>query len=201
MEYTFSQDWFSHNISHLENAIKVELTSKSKIDLLELGTFEGLSAIWFLENIPKIIKNCSINITSVDDFEGDIKPLNGINMQNVHKNAISNFELANRINSPNKIDLISSSTNNFFKSNLLNFDIIYIDGDHSSKQTIFDAMNAFEVLKPGGIIVFDDYLGGNGEYSNLDISPKFAIDTFVLLYSRKIKIIFQGYQLIVKKHI
>jgi|688.fasta_scaffold144407_2 predicted O-methyltransferase YrrM len=199
MKYTFTQDWFSHNVAHLENAIKNEFPSKSNIELLELGTFEGLSTVWFVERIPQILKNCLINITSVDDFRKDIKPLNGINMTNIHQNALKNIKLANTINSPNKISFVQNSTNNFFRSNSLEFDIVYIDGDHSSRQTIFDAMNAFEVLRSDGIIIFDDYLGGNGDYANLDVSPKFAIDTFVLLYSKQIKIIFQGYQLIVKK--
>ena len=199
MKYTFTQDWFSHNVAHLENAIKNEFPSKSNIELLELGTFEGLSTVWFVERIPQILKNCLINITSVDDFGKGIKPLNGINMTNVHQNALKNIEMANTINSPNIISFVLSSTNNFFRSNSNEFDIVYIDGDHSSRQTIFDAMNAFEVLKSGGIIIFDDYLGGDGDYANLDVSPKFAIDTFVLLYSKQIKIIFQGYQLIVKK--
>ena len=199
MKYTFTQDWFSHNVAHLENAIKNEFPSKSNIELLELGTFEGLSTVWFVERIPQILKNCLINITSVDDFRKDIKPLNGINMTNIRQNALKNIKLANTINSPNKISFVQNSTNNFFRSNSLEFDIVYIDGDHSSRQTIFDAMNAFEVLRSDGIIIFDDYLGGNGDYANLDVSPKFAIDTFVLLYSKQIKIIFQGYQLIVKK--
>jgi predicted O-methyltransferase YrrM len=199
MKYTFTQDWFSHNVAHLENAIKNEFPSKSNIELLELGTFEGLSTVWFVERIPQILKNCLINITSVDDFGKDIKPLNGINMTNIRQNALKNIKLANTINSPNKISFVQNSTNNFFRSNSLEFDIVYIDGDHSSRQTIFDAMNAFEVLRSDGIIIFDDYLGGNGDYANLDVSPKFAIDTFVLLYSKQIKIIFQGYQLIVKK--
>jgi predicted O-methyltransferase YrrM len=199
MKYTFTQDWFSHNVAHLENAIKNEFPSKSNIELLELGTFEGLSTVWFVERIPQILKNCLINITSVDDFGKDIKPLNGINMTNIRQNALKNIKLANTINSPNKISFVQNSTNNFFRSNSLEFDIVYIDGDHRSRQTIFDAMNAFEVLRSDGIIIFDDYLGGNGDYANLDVSPKFAIDTFVLLYSKQIKIIFQGYQLIVKK--
>jgi hypothetical protein len=36
------------------------------------------------------------------------------------------------------------------------FDVIYLDGLHTSEQTIRDLVNAFSFLKPGGVIVIDD---------------------------------------------
>jgi predicted O-methyltransferase YrrM len=39
----------------------------------------------------------------------------------------------------------------------IKFDFIYIDGDHTAKGTISDAIRAFSLLKEGGIMIFDDY--------------------------------------------
>lgn len=36
------------------------------------------------------------------------------------------------------------------------FDVIYLDGLHTSEQTIRDLVNAISFLKPGGVIVIDD---------------------------------------------
>ncbi len=37
------------------------------------------------------------------------------------------------------------------------FDYIYIDGDHSYEQVKIDTLNAVQIIRPGGIIVWDDY--------------------------------------------
>jgi len=37
------------------------------------------------------------------------------------------------------------------------FDFIYIDGDHSTKAVLEDFTLSFPLLKPNGIMVFDDY--------------------------------------------
>ena len=38
------------------------------------------------------------------------------------------------------------------------FDIIYIDGDHTVNQTYLDANISWSKLKKGGVMAFDDYL-------------------------------------------
>lgn len=38
------------------------------------------------------------------------------------------------------------------------FDLIYIDGDHSANQVYIDAKLSLPLLKPGGILLFDDYI-------------------------------------------
>ena len=61
------------------------------------------------------------------------------------------------------------------------FDIIYIDGNHEPEYVLEDAVLSFRKLKPGGIIIFDDYTficdGIN--------STKLGIDSFIMSYSEK----------------
>ena len=47
-EMNFTQDWFSHNIPGLESIVKLLPSNK---DILEIGSFEGRSTCWFLENV------------------------------------------------------------------------------------------------------------------------------------------------------
>ena len=75
----------------------------------------------------------------------------------------------------------------FFKENTLTYDFIYIDGDHDADQVLRDAIHAFEVLNPKGIIAFDDYeyFPQYPDYKK----PKTAIDSFISCYADQINII------------
>jgi len=57
------------------------------------------------------------------------------------------------------------------------FDVIYIDGNHSSSNVMEDAVLSFRKLKVGGFLIFSDY------YST---SIKKAVDTFCTSYSEKL---------------
>jgi predicted O-methyltransferase YrrM len=76
------------------------------------------------------------------------------------------------------------------------FDVIYVDGSHLACDVLFDAVNSFKLLKVGGLMIFDDYLGGNLITSH-DVKP--AVDAFVFSYSEKVKTIAVAYQYWVQK--
>ena len=72
------------------------------------------------------------------------------------------------------------------------FDMIYIDGSHQAADVLFDAVVSFELLKEMGVLIFDDYLWHEKDMPDgIDVlrSPKIAIDSFLNIYARKIKII------------
>ena len=48
------------------------------------------------------------------------------------------------------------TSNDFFKKNDKYFDLIYVDGDHSSDQVKIDLINFENVLKYGGKLVLDE---------------------------------------------
>ena len=37
------------------------------------------------------------------------------------------------------------------------FDLIYIDGSHESADVLSDSLFSYNLLKPGGVLIFDDY--------------------------------------------
>ena len=37
------------------------------------------------------------------------------------------------------------------------YDIIYIDGSHATSDVLEDAVLSYRLLKPGGLLIFDDY--------------------------------------------
>jgi predicted O-methyltransferase YrrM len=79
------------------------------------------------------------------------------------------------------------------------YDFIYIDGSHVAKDVLTDACMAWQILKPQGIMVFDDYLWGVPR--DVLHRPKPAIDAFTTIFAEEAEIISNGYQVAVKKRV
>lgn len=55
-----------------------------------------------------------------------------------------------------KITYHTCGSDAFFKDNRMNFNVIFIDGDHSYRQSKKDLENSLEVLLPNGVILMHD---------------------------------------------
>lgn len=76
-----------------------------------------------------------------------------------------------------------------FKENTA--DYIYIDGSHLAIDVLRDAVYAFDVLKPEGILIFDDY-GWGVHTTDEKQKPKLAIDSFLQTYMGNYEVIEMG---------
>lgn len=152
---------------------------------LEIGTFEGDSAEWWLENIG----------THPDSHYHCIDPFTGSAEHHIAKAAG---------NMPTDIDRLEETTraklarfknvtiHKGYSQDVLpgmigrdmRFDSIYIDGDHTSRAALRDGVLAFELLKVGGLIFFDDY-EWNVMPDPLDC-PKRGIDAFFGAYEKQL---------------
>jgi predicted O-methyltransferase YrrM len=180
--YNFSEDWFTENIPVW---LKVLRPFKGKPDLhyLEIGIFEGRSAIWMLENI---LTHPSSRLTGIDIFpkgtDWKEKYLSNLNISGfAHK--------ATTIEGYSQTELKNLPVNSF--------DIIYIDGCHRADCALSDAVLSFELLKTGGILIFDDYQWK--KWFPEELRPKIAIDSFVTAYRNYVKVVHRGYQVFIKK--
>lgn len=82
------------------------------------------------------------------------------------------------------------------------FDLIYVDGSHQAPDVLSDAVLSFQLLRVGGVLIFDDYLWSMHEAGKQDFYqlPKPAIDAFVNIYQRKLGVIAAPlYQLYARK--
>ena len=187
-KFKFSNDWFTNNIP-----IWVPILNKKKnnkiLKILEIGSYEGMSAIFFLD----FFKNAKIDC--VETFEGSDEH-SDINFTKIKKNFefnLSEFE--------DRYKIFQTSSDNFFEKNTGEsnlYDIIYVDGSHESNQVKNDAYNSFNLLRENGIMVFDDFL--RDHYTDIDRNPFSAIIHFIENNNKKINIIHFGYQLILQKY-
>jgi hypothetical protein len=67
-----------------------------------------------------------------------------------------------RIRAPKENFRIESKTSDeFFRANQTLFDIIFVDGMHTFKQSYTDIINSINALRPRGVILVDDVLPGD----------------------------------------
>ena len=69
------------------------------------------------------------------------------------------------------------TSNDFFKNNDKYFDLIYVDGDHSSNQVKIDLINSWNVLKNGGFLILDYYMWWY--YKDYKKNPSTPINNFI----------------------
>jgi predicted O-methyltransferase YrrM len=175
----------------------------SRKRFLEIGSFEGRSSVWLIENAIEE----GGDLFCVDTWEGgEEHKAQGHDMSAVEDRFHTNITLALATVYPKKINVqsfrdtslnaLSALLSTTPKSRDL-FDFIYIDGSHQAPDVITDACMAWPLLRVGGVMVFDDY--GWGEPLPATHKPKMAIDAFVDIYKERLHLIHKSYQLIIQK--
>jgi predicted O-methyltransferase YrrM/glycosyltransferase involved in cell wall biosynthesis len=199
-EYEFTADWFSGYTSVWAQLIEQLKPTK----ILEIGSFEGRSTCYLIENCSKTEP---VEIYCVDTWEGGIEH---------HKNAMGEVErrFDHNVTLAKQQASHAASVRKLKKSSTQAlaeiiarreepFDLIYVDGSHQAPDVLADAVLAFQLLRVGGIMIFDDYLwrlGPDGSQDPLNM-PKPAIDSFINIFQRKLRVMsgLPIYQLYIEK--
>ena len=191
-----SNDWFTRFIHFWLLAFdKNKISTKKNMNILEIGSWEGLSSYFIL----KTFKNATL--TCVDTWQGSDEHLE--KNASLYKKTLSKVENTfNQNLSVFKKRLIKFKGTSYSFFNTHNeknvYDLIYVDGSHHSNDVLIDAIKSFEALKAGGLMIFDDYFWKY--YPDALDNPAAAINTFLNLKKGSYKIILSYYQLIIKKN-
>ena len=136
---------------------------------VEIGTFEGRTARWLLENI---LTHPDSRLHCIDPYHYRGR----VELRTVDRAK----ELALR----NLAPLADRCTiHHNYSYNVLpsmesgRFDVVYVDGDHSAAACFYDMCHAYRMLKPGGILIVDDIAGHERENWGSNC-PLMAVDTF-----------------------
>jgi len=190
MTLEFSTDWFTHNEYNLNKLFDDKL--KGKKDFLEIGSFEGRSSCWFLNKIDD-----DANLTCIDTFKGS-KEHESLDLDYLKNRFLYNVNQVKKLNQ--NLYVIQATSFDAMATLIAGhekFDFIYIDGSHLGKDVMTDACMAFQLVKSGGVIVFDDY-----EWTDLPDPidrPKMAVDYFITLFNKDINLIYSSYQIAIEK--
>lgn len=185
----FNTDWVTGKSDQWNDHFFQEFDGKP-CRILEVGSFEGRSACWFIHNLmsdPKAELHC------VDPWygTGGAARLRLFDM---------NVALTGRSDQVHRTKAKFTDVQHRFSSN--QFDLIYIDGDHRAPAVITDAAIAWDKLKVGGLMLFDDY-GLPVEKLHApkpgDLPPGPAIDAFINLWGPAVEVLHQKWQVLLRK--
>jgi predicted O-methyltransferase YrrM len=193
-EYQFTKDWFGWAPPVWEQLIPMLSGEAGKRNFLEIGSFEGRSTVWTMENMMQK----GDYIYCIDTWEGG-EEHGAEDMQAVFERFKANTAIAKDKTKVVRGYAMDTSTTELASKiqDGFQYDFIYIDGSHIAKDVLTDACMAWQVLKPKGIIVFDDYVWGDPR--DILHRPKVAIDAFTNIFAEEVEVIHVGYQLVVRK--
>jgi predicted O-methyltransferase YrrM len=191
-EFDFTNTWFAEAAKNVWDMLIPQIKPRR---ILEVGSYEGASACYM---ILKCAIEAPIEIHCVDTWEGGVEhKAGGVEMQGVEARFFHNTRLA-RESVRNPVDLVvHKGYSQFCLAELLArtrgnyFDLVYIDGSHQAPDVLTDAVLGFQLLAPGGVMIFDDYLWAeNLPYGRDPLRcPKPAIDAFININFRKLQIL------------
>lgn len=190
-----SNDWFSGNIPYWLSVID-ELNLRNKeLKALEIGSWEGLSSHFLLSTLPKV------HLTCVDTWEGADEHKDGTAATAQVLSQIENRFDENLKSFKDRLKKHKGTSFSFFQANTKRciYDFIYVDGSHHCDDVMIDAIRCFEMLKVGGIMVFDDYFWRY--YPKAIDNPAAAINLFLRLKKGSYRIIRMYYQIIIQKEV
>ena len=173
----FTEDWFSHNIPNFELCMN-KLAEKKLF--LEIGSYEGRSTCWLLEN--GLADKGSF--VSIDPYP---------NLTEVETRFWTNIAQAKK-----DTQVVSAFKDTSYKAlaEMIGykyaFDFIYVDGSHAPDVALTDACMAWGLLKQGGVMLFDDY-----QYPH-EATGK-GIDAFLSAFEGQYDLVLSNYQLAVQK--
>jgi predicted O-methyltransferase YrrM len=170
----FTVDWFSAHIPIWEEKVLPKLRSIKRPTYLEIGSHEGRSLLWMLNNVP------DLTATSIDPHQDG-------SWENFNSN----------IGNDHRIEVFRESSGTVLPKLIWPFNVIYIDGSHYAYDVLLDSVLSWRLLKSGGLMIWDDYawILEDEEWKR----PKPAIDAFLICYRTQYRVLHIGYQVIVEK--
>jgi predicted O-methyltransferase YrrM len=184
----FSSDWSSHNFANWST--QLARFKDASVDVLEIGSWEGRSAILFLNLLPQC------QLTCIDPFTGSVEHRGSEAVSSIEARFDANLAVFGaRVE---KIRDRSFPALDRLAEQGRAFDVIYIDGSHGRDDVLVDSLLSWKLLRNAGTLIWDDYLWGVPDLPE-KARPQSAIDAFLALHADECQLVHKGAQLIVEK--
>jgi predicted O-methyltransferase YrrM len=167
---------------------------------LEVGSWEGRSAQWFLENV---LTHDESRLVCVEAFVGGHelslppeKRLADGRIIGLEERLLVNLRPWLQFPRP-RVELRDAPSWQVLRSQPpQSFDFAYIDGSHRARDVLEDLVLTHRLLKPGGLLIADDY----GWTLSPD-RPAPAIDAFLSIYRDEIEVLHKGYCVVARRRL
>jgi hypothetical protein len=186
----FTEDWFTVYVPVWDTLLR-EFEGRSA-RVLELGSFEGLSACFLLWRLTDAQITCVDTFAGIPGYEAY-----GIGGPDLEQRFDHNVALVDA----SRVQKRAGVTHRVLRDLLdedASFDLAYVDASHRALDVLADAALTWQLLVPGGICIFDDYGPIPDRVDPLD-HPTLAIDAFRRLVAGELEIVDDQRQLIVRK--
>lgn len=188
---TFSTDWAAHHFFMWAELLHPLRQKPARI--LEIGSWEGRSALFFLNYLR------FSRIVCVDPFGGNVEHQLDPYFADLALKSEGRFDgnLAAFAGRVEKVKGSSTSVLPEFGISGRRFDLAYIDGSHMAADVYRDAVLTWSLMDPGGIVIFDDY-----EWEMMEDErerPKLGIDTFLRTIEGRYRELHRSWQLAIEK--
>lgn len=161
--------------------------------ILEIGSFEGMSACYFLWRLR------DAHVTCIDTFAGGASfaaleaDVSGLEAAFDHNVALVDAERVRKLVGESGAHLLALLQEDE------RFDLVFVDGSDVALDVLVDAALSWQLLAPGGYLIFDNY----GWRSPLGEDPLFhpapAVDAFLDLVRNHSQVLFKGNEVILRR--
>lgn len=188
---TFSTDWTTRHLGVWETLLADR--RDEPLDIVEIGSWEGRSAVFFMNYFP------NARLTCIDTFEGSAEHHTKEKWSSQLSHIENRFD-ANLAAFADRIEKLKARSFEGLAGLVTagrRFDVAFIDGSHHSADVMSDAVLSWPMVRPGGLVIFDDY-DWNQEIDEV-LKPKLGVDAFLATRPGEYRELHRGYQLIVQK--
>jgi len=195
----YTVDWTSWHFPNWRRWLG-HLVGKPKVHGLEIGVFEGMASVWFLS---EILTGPESSLTTIDPHSAEVEsgPWQG-SLQGSY-DASSWAGVKERFlqnvwtwyHRGQLLHLANTSREGLFALHVARdsgacppLDFVYVDGSHTAPSVIEDSVLVWPLLKPGGVLIWDDYLWEGNKPAPAGVPeevmrPKLAIDSFLRIFA------------------
>jgi predicted O-methyltransferase YrrM len=188
----FTTDWASGNFTLWRRALSPLRAEPLRI--VEIGSWEGRSAIFFLNFFPRS------SIVCIDTFGGNPEEAKVYDtLSELLPGVEQRFDrnLAPFGTRVEKIKSRSGPALDALRAAGRRFDLAYIVGSHWRDDVMADSRGVWELLGDRGIVIWDDY--GWAPAFPPEARPQPAIDEFLREHTGAYRPLFQGYQVMIER--
>ncbi len=166
--YEFRREcWFATRIPVIEQVFGEVFDDKDTLSVLEIGSMEGMSACWWLDNKLRRVSH----LTCIDpSFKSEF-------YANIY-----------RTGAANRVRLFRGYSQEVLRNKVQGkFDVAYVDGLHEAWAVLFDFLLLDRYMNIGGIVLFDDYY--KPDQSGVGQTVKKGVDLIIRITDESYKVI------------